>query len=85
MHLGGLPVETDVSCGVWISAARRRGDPATVASLHYPIVDALMKRDAEAAKTAMRVHLEDAWQNVRALFVKQHGAAPAFPAAPSPA
>ncbi|MGJ7487031.1 GntR family transcriptional regulator [Variovorax sp. LT2P21] len=51
-------------------------DPATVASLHYPIVDALMKRDAEAAKAAMRVHLEDAWQNVRALFVKQHGAAP---------
>lgn len=54
-------------------------DPATVASLHYPIVDALMKRDAEAAKAAMRVHLEDAWQNVRALFVKQHGAAPASP------
>jgi hypothetical protein len=24
----------------------------------------------------MRVHLEDAWQHVRALFVKQHGAAP---------
>jgi DNA-binding GntR family transcriptional regulator len=60
-------------------------DPATVASLHYPIVDALMKRDAEAAKTAMRVHLEDAWKNVRALFVKQHGVAPAFPATPSPA
>jgi len=51
-------------------------DPATVASLHYPIVDALMARDADAAKAAMRVHLEDAWQNVRALFVKQHGAAP---------
>jgi len=51
-------------------------DPATVASLHYPIVDALMKRDGDAAKAAMRVHLEDAWQNVRALFVKQHGAAP---------
>lgn len=57
-------------------------DPATVASLHYPIVDALMKRDAEAAKAAMRVHLEDAWKNVRALFVKQHGAPSA--AAPSP-
>lgn len=56
-------------------------DPATVASLHYPIVDALLKRDADAAKAAMRVHLEDAWQNVRALFVKQHGDAPA----PSPA
>lgn len=33
MHLGGLPVETDVSCGVWISAARRRGEPGTVAAL----------------------------------------------------
>jgi hypothetical protein len=33
MHLGGLPVETDVSRGVWISAARRRGEPGTVASL----------------------------------------------------
>lgn len=55
-------------------------DPAVVASLHYPIVDALQKRDAEAAKAAMRVHLEDAWHNVRALFVKQHGA----PSASSP-
>ncbi len=33
MHLGGLPVETDVSRGVWISTARRRGEPGTVASL----------------------------------------------------
>lgn len=33
MHLGGLPVETDVSRGIWISRARRRGDPGTVAAL----------------------------------------------------
>ncbi|MDT0274800.1 hypothetical protein [Blastococcus goldschmidtiae] len=33
MHLGGLPVETDVSCGVWISSARRRAEPRTVAAL----------------------------------------------------
>ena len=57
-------------------------DPATIASLHYPIVDALMKRDADAAKAAMRVHLEDAWKNVRALFVKQHGASSAATASP---
>ncbi len=52
-------------------------DPATIAATHQPIVDALLRRDAEAAKAAMRVHLEDAWQNVRALFVKQHGRAAA--------
>jgi len=48
-------------------------DPATVAATHHPIVDALRRRDAAAAQAAMRVHLEDAWQNVRALFVQQHG------------
>lgn len=48
-------------------------DPAAVAATHRPIVDALLRRDAEAAKAAMRVHLEDAWSHVRALFVEQHG------------
>ena len=33
MQLGGLPVETDVSSGVWISSGRRRGTPGTVAAL----------------------------------------------------
>lgn len=51
-------------------------DPAAVAATHNPIVDALVRRDPEAAKAAMRVHLEDAWSHVRALFVKQHGTAP---------
>lgn len=51
-------------------------DPTAMAATHRPIVDALVRRDPEAAKAAMRVHLEDAWQHVRALFVKQHGAAP---------
>jgi DNA-binding GntR family transcriptional regulator len=52
-------------------------DPGTVASLHYPIVDALQARDAPAARAAMRVHLDDAWEHVRALFVEQHGTRPA--------
>ncbi|HSV50905.1 MAG TPA: GntR family transcriptional regulator [Burkholderiaceae bacterium] len=51
-------------------------DPAAVAATHNPIVDALVRRDPEAAKAAMRVHLEDAWSHVRALFVKQHGTPP---------
>ena len=33
MQLAGLPVETDVSTGVWISSSRRRGEPGTVGSL----------------------------------------------------
>jgi DNA-binding GntR family transcriptional regulator len=52
------------------------GDPAAIAATHLPIIEALMRRDAEAAKAAMRVHLEDAWQHVRGLFVKQHGSPP---------
>src|SRR4051812_37727848 len=37
VQLGGLPVEIDVSCGVWISSARRRGAPGTVGAL-VPVV-----------------------------------------------
>jgi hypothetical protein len=33
VQLGGLPVENDVSAGVWISSARRRGEPGTVSAL----------------------------------------------------
>jgi len=55
-------------------------DPVTIAHTHYPIVEALLQRDAAAAGAAMRVHLTDAWQHVRALFVEQHGAAPTPPA-----
>jgi len=52
-------------------------DPATIAATHNPIVDALLRRDADAAKAAMRVHLKDAWTHVRALFVRKHGHVPA--------
>lgn len=54
-------------------------DPSAVAATHHPIVHALMQRDAEAAKMAIDAHLHDAWQHVRALFVKKHGS-PATPA-----
>jgi DNA-binding GntR family transcriptional regulator len=60
-------------------------DPETMANTHYPIVDALMSRDVDASRLAMREHLDDAWQQVRALFVKQHGtvASPASPSTPT--
>ncbi len=51
-------------------------DPSTVAAAHNPIVDALMRRDVDTARAAVNMHLQDAWQHVRALFVKKHGAAP---------
>jgi DNA-binding GntR family transcriptional regulator len=54
-------------------------DPAAMAETHRPLSDALVKRDVEAARAAMRLHLEDAWQHVRALFVEQHGAVAATP------
>jgi len=52
-------------------------DPSGMAETHQPIADALMRRNIEEARAAMRLHLDDAWQHVRALFVKQHGAASA--------
>jgi DNA-binding GntR family transcriptional regulator len=52
-------------------------DPAAVAATHTPIVDALQRRDVAAARAAMRLHLDDAWQHVRSRFVARHGAAPA--------
>ena len=40
VQLGGLPVETDVSTGVWISSARRRGEPGTVGALVPAVFEA---------------------------------------------
>jgi DNA-binding GntR family transcriptional regulator len=59
-------------------------DPSVIANTHYPIVEALQERDAAAATAAVRVHLADAWQHVRALFVEQHGTAPAPAASKRP-
>lgn len=59
-------------------------DPGAVATTHNPIVEALRQRNAPAAAAAMRVHLDDAWQHVRALFMKQHGAAPTPPISKRP-
>ena len=50
-------------------------DPEMVAATHQPILDALARRDVQAAQACMKVHLDDAWEHVRNLFVSQHGAA----------
>ena len=48
-------------------------DPKRVAATHQPIMAALEARDVAVAQDAMRVHLEDARQHVRAMFIQQHG------------
>jgi hypothetical protein len=40
VELGGLPVEADVSQGVWISSGRRRGEPGTVGALIPAVFEA---------------------------------------------
>jgi DNA-binding GntR family transcriptional regulator len=59
-------------------------DPVGMAKTHQPIVDALVSRDPAAARAALHVHLDDAWQHVRGLFVTQHGAAPTMPKSKRP-
>ncbi len=66
MHLGGLPVETDVSCGVWISAARRQGAPGTVASLLPGSFEAYARVLHPAVRYAGDDDVEVRWAEVAA-------------------
>jgi hypothetical protein len=66
VQLGGLPVEHDVSVGVWISSARRRGTPGTVSAL----VPAVFEAYARVLHPAIRYDGDDdievAWSAVAA-------------------
>lgn len=55
MQLGGLPVEDDVSRGVWLSSARRRGEPGTVSAL----VPAVFEAYARVLHPAIRYDGDD--------------------------
>jgi hypothetical protein len=55
VQLGGLPVEDDVSRGVWISSARRRGEPGTVSAL----VPAVFEAYARVLHPAIRYDGDD--------------------------
>jgi len=55
VQFAGLPVETDVSTGVWISSARRRGEPGTVAAL----VPAVFEAYARVLHPAIRYDGDD--------------------------
>jgi hypothetical protein len=64
VELGGLPVEADVSQGVWISSARRRGEPGTVAA-HVPAVfDAYARVFHPAVRYAGDDDVEVSWADV---------------------
>jgi hypothetical protein len=66
VQLGGLPVEDDVSRGVWISSARRRGERGTVGAL----VPAVFEAYARVLHPAIRYDGDDdievPWREVAA-------------------
>ncbi len=65
MHLGDLPVETDVWAGVWISVARRLGEPGTVAGL-LPAFPAYARVFHPAVRYAGDDDVEVPWAEVAA-------------------
>ncbi|MGY1752952.1 hypothetical protein [Blastococcus sp. SYSU D01042] len=66
MQLGDLPVETDVSCGVWISTARRRGEPGTLAALLPSGFEACARVFHPAVRYAGDDDVEVSWAEVAA-------------------
>ena len=66
MQLGGLPLETDVSTGVWISSGRRRGTPGTVGALVPAVFDAYARVLHPAVRYAGDDDVEVPWAEVAA-------------------
>jgi hypothetical protein len=66
VQLGGLPVETDVSTGVWISSGRRRGAPGTVGALVPAAFDAYVRVLHPAVRYAGDDDVEVPWAEVAA-------------------
>lgn len=64
MHLGGLPVQTDVSPGVWISSGRRRGEPGTVAALVPAVFEGYARVLHPAVRYAGDDDVEVPWAEV---------------------
>ncbi len=66
MQLGGLPVEPDVSVGVWISSARRRGERGTVSALVPAVFEAYARVLHPAVRYAGDDDVEVPWAEVAA-------------------
>jgi hypothetical protein len=66
VQFAGLPVETDVSAGVWISAARRRGEPGTVGAIVPAVFEAYARIFHPAIRYAGDDDIEVPWSDVAA-------------------
>lgn len=66
MQLGGLPIETDVSSGVWISSGRRRGTPGTVGALVPAVFESYARVLHPAIRYAGDDDVEVPWAEVAA-------------------
>jgi len=66
VQLGGLPVEDDVSCGVWISSARRRGERGTVSALVPAVFEAYARILHPAIRYDGDDDIEVSWADVAA-------------------
>jgi hypothetical protein len=66
VQLGGLPLETDVSTGVWISSARRGGARGTLAALVPSVFEAYARVFHPAVRYAGDDDVEVPWREVAA-------------------
>jgi hypothetical protein len=66
VHLGGLPIEDDVSVGVWVSSARRHGSPGTLASILPAVFEAYARILHPAVRYAGDDDIEVPWAEVAA-------------------
>ncbi|TFV82907.1 hypothetical protein [Blastococcus sp. CT_GayMR16] len=66
MQFAGLPVEADVSTGVWISSSRRRGAPGTVGALVPTVFEAYARVLHPAVRYAGDDDIEVPWAEVAA-------------------
>ena len=66
MRLAGLPVQDDVSTGVWVSSARRRGEPGTVAALVPAVFEAYARIMHPAVRYVGDDDVDVSWTEVAA-------------------
>jgi hypothetical protein len=66
VQLGGLPIDTDVAQGVWISSARRRGEPGTVGGIVPALFEAYARIFHPAVRYAGDDDIEVPWSEVAA-------------------
>jgi hypothetical protein len=66
VQLGGLPVEDDVSTGVWVSSARRRGVPGTVGAVVPAVFEAYARVFHPPVRYAGDDDIDVSWAEVAA-------------------